>query len=223
MKTDTATPATQAGQEDSTSGKARVKALLIEPLDLAGLCRPRGVTQDTHRARLAQLAERLSYMTPDNLGTLRDVIQIHAASPGGGGAWPSPVVVEAWAQGLQPRPPRESDIIRSWLASVEGPPALAAGHHVQLFRFLRRRMLPPSDYDKRMIREQAERDRRHAAVCDERVRNGTARGDERDWLEAYARDDATVREIIAEGEARRVARAREAARQAAQGSDGEAA
>jgi hypothetical protein len=225
MRTDSATPDT--AQDAVASGRAQVRTLLIEPLDVAGLKRPRGVTEDTQRSRLAQLAERLAYLTPENLVTLRDVIQTHAASPSGGQAWPTPVVIESWAQGLQARPVRESDIMRSWLASVEGPPALASGHHVQLFRLLRRRMVPPSDYEKRLIREEADRDRRHKAVCEERVQNGTASADERGWLEAYARDDATVRVIIADGEARRAARVREAAeaaqQQGEQTSEGEAA
>ena len=221
--TDSASPAPQAAPCEAESGRAMVRALLIDPLDLAGLTRPRGVTTDTHRARMAQLAERLAYMSPDNLATLRDVIQSHAASPAGGNAWPAPVVVEGWAQGLQARPMRSSDIIRSWLASVEGPPALAAGYHVQLFRFLRRRMLPPSDYDKRMIREQADRDRRTQAVYAERLAHGVATPDECGWLETLARDDAAGRDIIAEGEARRAARARNAARLAALDGEGEAA
>ncbi len=212
--TDTATPAPVLGEADQqAAGKANVRRLLIEPLETAGLRRPHGVSVDAQRNRLALIVDRLAYMATDNLDTLRDVVLTHAASALGRGEWPAPVVVEAWAQGLQPRPFRESHIVQSWLASVEGPPARAAGHHVQLYRLLRRAPRPPGPHDQRQIREQAARDRATRAVYAERVEKGVATADERAWLEAFARDEAAVLAIIAEGEARRAAKAAQAARE----------
>lgn len=193
--------AAQGGVGPQEHGKARVRHHLIAPLEALGLRRPAGVTAEVQRTRLDALAERLAYMDAANLDTLADAVAAQAERAGG--TWPAPIVICGWAQGIEPRPFAENRIVHSWLASVEGPRARAGGWLVPLLRFLRRRAMPPTDFDKRLIREEADRDRRTAAVYAERRDRGTASAEECAWLDAWHRDEAAAMAIVAEGDARR--------------------
>jgi hypothetical protein len=184
------------------TGRAQVQRHLIAPLEAMGLRRGHGVTREAHDARLARIAAALAHMTADNLDTLAEVVAANAAG-GFKDTWPPEVAVVNWGRALQPPPLRENRIMRSWLASIEGPPARAGGWHVELFRYLRRRAVPPAAYDAIRIREEAADNRRTLAVYQERVERGTATDDERLWLAAYLRDRAEAEAIIGLGEAKR--------------------
>lgn len=198
-----ATTAAQAAADGAEeTGRAQVRRHLIDRLDAAGLRRGTGLTVEAHAARVERIVAALSYMTPRNLDTLADLMLRHAMGSCRD-CWPTEVVVINWGRSLQAPPLRDHRIISSWLSSVEGPPALAAGYHVELFQFLRRRLVPPGPYDRMTIRDEAQRNAATLRVYQERIANGSAFREERQWVEDYLRDRAAAEAIIAMGEAKR--------------------
>ncbi|MEI4485611.1 hypothetical protein V8J36_05370 [Frigidibacter sp. MR17.14] len=178
------------------TGRAAVRALLIERLDQAGLQRPRKVTADVHEATKKRLVEGLAYMLAENLMTLAEVL-IGASRDG---YWPAEVLVRQMAASLQAPPARESRIFNSWLASIEGPKAAADGTLVELYRFLIHRGVPPGPIDKRGIAERSEQNNRRIQLISERVQPSA---EETAWLEAHRRDEAVALEIVEGGNKKR--------------------
>ena len=196
----TAAQAAAAGVEET--GRAQVRRHLIDRLEAAGLRRGTGVTVEAHAARVERIVAALAYMTPRNLDTLAD-LTLRNAQGGYRDCWPPEVAIVNWGRSLQAPPLRDHRIITSWLASVEGPPAMAAGHHVELYQFLRRRLVPPGPYDRKTIRDEALRNAATLRAYQERITNGSAFREERQWVEEYLRDRAAAEAIIAMGEAKR--------------------
>lgn len=184
------------------TGRAQVRRHLIDRLDEAGLRRGHGMTVEAHAAKVERIVAALAYMTPANLITLAELTLANAQG-GFKDSWPPEAAVLNWGRSLQAPPLRENRIITSWLASVEGPPARASGTHVELFRFLRRRLVPPGPYDRAQIRAEADRNARTLAVYRERIGKGVAHADERAWVADYLRDRAAAEAIIDLGEAKR--------------------
>lgn len=193
-----------AAQE--SAGRAAVRRLLIARLDDAGMQRARGTKVETHQAMVERLVAALSYMTPENLRTLADLV-LKLAQGADRCHWPPEASVLGYARALQRPPLRDDRIVTSWLASVEGPPARAGGWHVALYRFLRDRRLPPLGHDAQKIRAQGEDDTRRLRLYQERIDKGIATADERAWVVAFLRDRAEVEAIIDRGESVRAARA----------------
>ncbi|MEI4470938.1 hypothetical protein [Frigidibacter sp. MR17.24] len=181
---------------EAKSGKTLVRELLIDRLDEAGLQRPRRVTSEVHEATKKRLAEGLAYMDAENLVTLAELLMGVAKD----GLWPAEVVVRHMAHGLQAPPARESRIFNSWLASIEGPKAVADGTLVELYRFLVQRGVPPGPTDRRAIAERAGQNTRRIQLIRERVEPSP---EETAWLAAYRRDEAVAREIVEAGNKKR--------------------
>ena len=120
--------------------RARVVALLIEPL--AGLGRPKRVSAEKHEANLANLEERLAYLSDGELSGLRDVVLRHAAR----GLWPEVGFVMAWAFDLHCPPPAFSDYHRSLISSAMGRQARDEGWAVELYQIAKRLGPPPGKY-----------------------------------------------------------------------------
>lgn len=189
-----------AGDEGKPeTGKAAVRLHLIERLNAAGLQRPRGMTAEAFAQMLGHLCELLSYMTADNLMTLAETL-IEGAQ---GGRWPAEFVVRDFANRLQRRPAAQSRLITSWLASVEGPKAVARGDLVELLRFLRRKNQPPSDWDMRQIADEARTNARHCQIIKEKIAAEVAGREDREWLVVYQRDRDAALAIVDQGNARR--------------------
>lgn len=197
--------AAPAGAEDHDmieTGRAQVRRLLIDRLTEAGLRRQPGVSVDAQAARVERIVAALAYMRPDNLETLAALVLANAQG-GYRDCWPPEVAIVNWGRSLQAPPLREERIVTSWLASIEGPQARAAGHLVELFRYLRARRLPPGPYDRRTIAAEGEANARTLRVYSERIDKGVATADERAWVIAYLRDRDVAEAIVATGEARR--------------------
>lgn len=193
----------QAGTEGADEhGKAQVRRLLIAPVEAAGLKRGQGVTLDAHAARVERIVAALAYMAPANLATLAQLVQYNATG-GYKDCWPPEVAIVNWGRGLQAPPLREDRVVTSWLASVEGPRARAAGQLVELYRFLRARRLPPGPYDRRQIEAEAQDNARRLLVYRERMDRDTAHSDERAWVVAYLRDRDQAEHIVRMGETKR--------------------
>ena len=183
-----------------------VRKLLIGRLNDAGLVRAKGQGEAALSRSIEAMVDRLSYMTPDNLRTLADVVIDIAAKPGAAqGVWPSEVVIYGLASGLQARPFRMSRVVWSWLGSVEGPIAEGGGYLVELFRFLRRFQRPPLPGDMREIRERAVENNRQRGLIADRVKRDVIRPDDQAWMEAYLSDEREARGYVDQGRVGRVA------------------
>lgn len=192
------------------AGRARVARLLWDRLDAAGMRPPARQKAEAHAVMRERLTARLAYLSDANLMTLAEVV----IDQGGGAAhdrMPGEASILGLARGLQAEPVAQKRIVTSWLASIEGPKALAAGHEVALFRFLRRTGRPPMPFDLTRIAEQAREDRRRVELIEDRIARDVAAQDDRDWLSAWLRDRELVRGIVAEGAARRDGEADDAA------------
>lgn len=189
----------QDGKEERPDGAAgnrdRVRGLLLARLDEAGLRRPRGATVEGWEAVRARLVRQLAYMDDENLKTLADLVLDHAGGRRRDES-PSEIVIRSLAHALQAPPFEERRIVRSWLASVEGPQAEAGGYLVELFRFLRRTGRPPLAFDMARLREEADENRRGVALIRERIDRGTAQAADRQWLSAYLADRDAARRLI---------------------------
>jgi hypothetical protein len=194
------TDPTTAEERDTAERRDQVRRLLWQACDEAGMKRPKGLTVDAWDAVRRRLTQRLDHLDAENLRTLAELVQDNAVR---GETYPSEVVIWHLAQGLQKRPIEEARIVTSWLASIEGPPAMAGGYEVELFWFLRRTGRPPMPHDMIVIRNDAADNARAAGFIRERIARGTARPADRAWLEDYMRAKARVAAIVAGGAARR--------------------
>lgn len=189
----------QAEQREP-EGRAAVRRYLIERLEAAGMTRPRRVSADAFEAQKKALADRLAYMGADNLMTLADVLITASA---GRTEWPPEVAILQYATGLQAPPPSQSRIVTSWLASVEGPKSIARGDLVELYRFVRRRQVPPTPYDQRQIAEEARDNARWRQIFAEKAAAGVVSDDDRRRMAEWQRDYDAATALVDAGNARR--------------------
>lgn len=190
-------------EEPKRAGRAQVRELFLQRCEEAGLARPKGRTVEGQAAFETELADRLSYMVPENLETLADLVVDAAPCKRGVAVWPSEAVIRHLARCLQRPPVDEGRLVTSWLASIEGPPAVAGGWAAHLLRHLMRTGRPPSDYEVAEMRREAEDDHRRAARIRDRMRRGLASDQDRAWLEQLTRDTARAEAIVGEGRERR--------------------
>lgn len=192
------------GHDDiATEGKEAVRLHFVQRLADAGVTRCKGMTEARYGDFMKGLIDWLSYMDADNLQTLAELVIENAA----GARCPSEVFIQQTARNLQKKPPTENRIFSSWLASKEGPPAQAGGYLVELFRFLRQRNMPPSDYDMKKIHELAADNQRTMHLIRGRIDRQTDTPEDRQWMAAWTRDQQTANDIVAAGAVRRAAKA----------------
>ena len=209
MTTTTEGPATgDAGEEQDEvlTGRAAVRAHLVERLVAAGLRRAKGATEAEHARMLADLVDDLAWLSVPSLLALADQIMACAAGPKHD-QWPSGLVVRQMAQALEPRPFEQAPIVTSWLASVQGPKAEAGGYLVQLYRCLRTIKRPVLPWDLKGVQDQAVEDRRRLVLIRERRAIGDDRPEDRAWAAAYAEDERLAQAIVDRGNAHRSAKA----------------
>lgn len=179
------------------TGRALVKAVLIEPLVQDGMKRPKGTNADDYEKWLGKLAERLAYLPRDQLVGMRDLIVRHAVVGKTGATWPDFVMIQKWAYAIQPPPPREHTYAMSLIQSAMGRQALDEGWVVELFHCALKFGPPPGRYVISQLRSEAEDNRRRR----ERVRewNAVNRANPADaaWLDAWHRDHQLCTALIA--------------------------
>lgn len=182
-------------------GKEAVRVLLIERLQDAGFVRPRGVTAEVFERQQKHLAERLAYMSAENLMTLAEVL---IGKPAKGYAWPPELLVTQYASGLQTPPPMQSRVVTSWLASIEGPKAVLRGDLVELYRYVRRHQAPPQGtYAASKIAEEARDNARRRTIVQERMRDGVASDEDRRWLRDWEADQEAAQALVRAGQEKR--------------------
>ena len=189
--------------EERAEGRKLVWSRLIGRCAEAGMVRPRGMSVEVHKAVCQRLAERLAYMSDENLVTLAELV-IENATGVAHNVWPSEATVIGLANALQRCPAEEHRIVKSWLASVEGPQAVAGGYEVELYQFLARHRRPPLAMDMRKIRARAQDSNRQVQLIRDRIARDVASDSDREWLQWYVGERQRVREIVKAGEGKRV-------------------
>ncbi|MEM1079234.1 MAG: hypothetical protein AAGI09_11950 [Pseudomonadota bacterium] len=190
--------------ERPEDGKELVRTLFVLRLQEAGAERPKAMKVSDMDAFYKRLVEDLFYMSSENLETLVELLLDQIASDPKR-RLPAELVIRQMARSLQAKPATEARIVTSWLRSVEGPRAKAAGYAVELFRFLRQHGRPPGPYDLRKMKERAATNRSQLQTIAENHRVGRAIEDELAWAEAYVADRQRVEALIADGERARAA------------------
>ena len=182
--------------------KAQVEVLLLSRLRAAGYRKPKGLAQGDFDLGQAALAERLAYLSRDNLETLAEAIVDAAPLP----AFPPERWVLDLARSLQPPPPKASRLLSSWLASVEGPKAVMRGDLVQLYRYLRDKKVPPTEWERKQITLQAQSDAHDVLIWTERLSRGVITDIDRAALARFEADKAEALALVDAGNAARAAK-----------------
>lgn len=181
--------------EDLKTGRAAVRAYLIEPLNLLGLMRPKGTTIEAHKAQLSALQDRLAYLGRDNLIILKQAIEANPVGPNMD-HWPAGVVILKWASEIQAPPNEEPPIVLSWLRSVEGPKAVDGGFVVELRGWLRRNKRPPGAYVCSQLQERAQTNRTRVQRIDYDMDRCEASEEDMAWRAGYQKAMAECLAIV---------------------------
>jgi hypothetical protein len=184
-------------------GRARVRALLIDPLEDGGMVRPARVTVDAHKAFLAKVADEIGYLSDLGLTALADFLIRMAGEKQ---VWPALNVIKNQAWSLEPRPAHLSAVVTSVLMSRLGEEALRDGWHAELLLDMRKmRPVPKGDFVKGQLLQRAKDNQKNMRVIDDRAARGVARdGDDR-WRAAYLRGQDEAKQIIQSGIEKRAA------------------
>lgn len=179
----------------SAEGRARVRAELIQPLEDMGMARKRGHSIEQHNAMMARLADKLSYMTEENLRGLRDWV-IRIAAGKARDTWPREVSILSAAWNIQTPPPRESDYALSIIRSVMGIRAHEGGYLVELFQIAKKIGPPPNRYVLAKLRDQARDNRARRDRIKEYIATGRVTPEDMAWFDRYHDDLALCMAII---------------------------
>lgn len=182
----------------NAEAKARVDALLIQPLAGLGYKRKRGASANTQDEMLERLRVRLAYMSDANLRGMVDLILRHAVK----GFWPDSALIEAWALSLQVPPPRDGEWTypKSLMQSAKGRQARDEGWAVELFQIAKRIGPPPGRYIIRELKDEAIENQRRRTRITENIQAGMASDADRAWLAEWHKDMADI-EAIQSGQA----------------------
>lgn len=184
------------------TARARVRRLLIHPLEQAGMRRKRTTPPERHQAFLDRLADDLAYLPDTGLARLR----VWAEANGEGADrsfWPPFVAFAGLAQAIAPRPVEDMPELASWFTSRAGPEAAAVpGRLVAEFRFIQSHRRPPiKDAERRRIADGA------AALAHDVQRARELRDAGRMYdapmLEAYMADLERAMRLVDQGEEKR--------------------
>lgn len=164
----------------------RVRRLLITPLAEWGFRKPGDVREELHKKFLTNLADSMSYMTDDQLVTLRDFLKTRGEGKDRRG-WPRMATIVPFAEQVAPRPLEEHPTICSWFGSARGRKALDEGTLISEFLFLAKFKRPPlADGDWMRVRSRAQELDSERRVKADRRRRGVASRDDLqflDWLD----------------------------------------
>jgi hypothetical protein len=185
--------------EAKAEDRARVMALLVEPMRLAGVRRLPKHTVADHENAMARLCQRLGYLSDKSLESLAESLIDGATS----GCWPSEMLVMSYARRLEKPPVEESKIVSSWFSSIEGPKAEAGGYLVELYRFLLQAKRPPLFADDRKIYADARDNARMVERVRDRIARGAESAEDLEWLQRYLADQQAARAIVEQGAQKR--------------------
>lgn len=187
------------GQREE-SRQARVKRLLIEPLNEGGMGRKRGVSIANHDAAMGKAIKRLAYMSENGLkGLATYLIRI----AGKQNVWPALNVILNAAWAIEVPPPRDNDYVLSVMKSRAGEAALDGGYALELFYAAKTLGPPPSRYQVVQLIQKAENNRHRVKVIAEKIATDRASAEDRRWLEGYHALLAQAEAMVFEGREKR--------------------
>lgn len=183
--------------DQTESKRDRVRRLLLDPLADHGFRFKRGVTDDDAKAKLAQIADDLAYMSDAGLKAMFQSMRLK----GEGSSrdfWPSRAAFLGLAEALEKSPLEEAPALLRWFASVEGPKALQAKTHVAQYLFWSKNKRPPASvHDWRSVRDHAERMAERAMRVQDKLDRGVAPyPDDEAWHRRYLDLDVLVRRYV---------------------------
>lgn len=181
--------------DQKLTGRARVRALLIDPLEHGGMQRAKRKAVEDHKADMDKVADRIGYLSDLGLAGLSEYL-IRLAGPRL--QWPPVNLILQGAWGIETPPPRESSYARSLLASAKGREAYEGGWHAELLDLAKRMGPPPNRYSLQQLKESARDNHRRVEVIRDRIERGFGCDDDRRWLDWYQATRAEAEAIIRE-------------------------
>lgn len=169
---------------DHEPGRARVRRVLIEPLEEAGMVRPQTMKAEDYQAFRGRLQDKLAYLSEEALAGLRALVT-HGARGKHKDQWPKEVTITSIAYRLHPPPPRACDYAVSVLRSAMGRTARSMGYQVELLDIARRWGPPPGRYQLDQLQAQSQDNRAKVRIIEGRIGRGVATSDEVGWLGWY--------------------------------------
>ncbi len=181
------------------SGRARVRHVLMEPLERAGLERRGRMTVADHEAMKERLVAEFAHMQEATLQAVRDLVFRHADGKRGL-SWPPEALLRKWGLKLQPKPPRKNPYVATLLASAMGQRALQGGYLTELFFVALQLGPPPTRYDVSRMQAKARDAARDIARIDQLQKEGRASPEDLEWVERYRRGQAIALDMASKGQ-----------------------
>lgn len=184
--------------EQTETGAARVKRVLLEPLAELGLARPSGMSAALFEKALAGFVNNLGYMSEEGLVNLRLSIEGNLLGKNRN-RWMDPATVYTWARSIEPEPATEPELVLSFLRSRAGEEALRGGFAAELRKYLAKYRRPPLPNFQSRLAVEAQENQSRAVRIEENSACGRAREEELNWLKSYRRAQAVAKGIVEEG------------------------
>ncbi|MFP3382650.1 hypothetical protein [Tritonibacter sp. SIMBA_163] len=158
-------------EKQQAAGEKRVQDMLITPLEALGLARPSTLTKAQFAVMLAEMRQKLAYMTPGSLAVLRDWVEAH---PGGRDKDRFPIGLKILnkARAIQSPESGPSPLMIKVFGHALGQEALAGGWAPELLRYLRGAREWPGRYTITQIRNEADEAVRRMADIEMRLGRG---------------------------------------------------
>ncbi len=140
---------------EQVQGEQQVIQFLVEPLQRLGLAKPSTLTIKQFDEMVAELSQKLAYMSRTNLEALAETA---AANAGGKeqDRFPIALKILKWAADIQPPGDDASPLIRAVFAKPLGRDAVAQGWAPELLAELRQSRRWPTDYVVTRIKQKAD-------------------------------------------------------------------
>ncbi|UWQ59953.1 hypothetical protein K3722_07435 [Leisingera caerulea] len=190
--------------DQTESKRARVRRLVIQPLQDLGFRFPKGTKEDRQRAMLDRLADSIAYMSDKGLIALQQSLQ----TKGEGSAkcfWPCRATVMGWAEALEHRPLDELPELLGWFRSRAGAEAMRDGVLLAEYLFWRDNKRPPAKGPEkdRVRRQAAEFNSEYQKIMERRARGFPDIHDQGEFVRWYERTLKKCEAWVMEGKAAR--------------------
>jgi hypothetical protein len=141
--------------EEQRAGEARVRGLVVEPLQVLGLGKPSTMSKELFAKMLDEMCAMLAYMTLDSLEQLKDAV---AARPAGPNKDRFPILNKILPMAFEIQEPEDtgSPLVRNVFAHEIGRAALRDGYAPELLKAVKADRKFPSMWRIKNVRETAE-------------------------------------------------------------------
>lgn len=192
--------------EQTENKRARVRRLVLQPLQDLGFRFPKGTPEEKQRAMLDRLADSITYMSDKGLIALQKSLQ----TKGEGTAkcfWPCRATVMGWAEALEYRPLDELPELLGWFRSRAGAEAMKGGVLLAEYLFWRDNKRPPAKRsEKDRVRRQAtEFNSEYQKIMERRARGFSFIHDQAEFVRWYEGTLKKCEAWVNEGKAARQA------------------